>query len=91
MSKADVLSVDRLPLEEAVHRQNAAAPAVGVAEHGSVPTVSHLALIGLRPPFGSAQKQGMRPQRNRSIDTAPVWRLRRITSSSWLGALFQRG
>ena len=32
--------------------------------------VSHLALIGLRPPFGSSHQCGMRPQRSGSSDTS---------------------
>src|SRR5262249_39153487 len=35
-------------------------------------TVSHLALIGLRPPVGSWHQCGMSPQRNGSSDTSPV-------------------
>ena len=42
--------LDRLPLVEAVHRQDATTHAIGVAEKvGRSRTVSHLALIGLRP------------------------------------------
>src|SRR6266699_6176003 len=35
-------------------------------------TVSHLALIGLRPPVGSWHQYGVRPQRSGSRDTSPV-------------------
>jgi hypothetical protein len=36
-------------------------------------TVSHLALIGLRPPVGSLHQYGIRPQRSGSSETSPVW------------------
>ena len=85
-------SLDGLPLEEAVDRHDAAAPAVSIPKGvGSSRTVSHLALIGLRPPDGSLHQYGMSPQRSGSSDTSPVLWLRRMTSSSWLGAAFQRG
>src|SRR6516164_11079913 len=58
---------------------------------GSVLTVSHVALIGLRPPLRSSHQYGIRPQRSGSSETSPVLWLRRITSRSWLGAAFQRG
>src|ERR1700755_486033 len=35
-------------------------------------TVSHLALMGLRPPVGSLHQYGIRPQRSGSSDTSPV-------------------
>src|SRR3954471_18260562 len=35
-------------------------------------TVSHLALIGLRPPVASLHQYGIRPQRSGSSDTSPV-------------------
>src|SRR6266550_1529408 len=35
-------------------------------------TVSHLALLGLRPPIGSVHQYGIKPQRNGSSDTSPV-------------------
>src|SRR5262245_9365352 len=53
---------------------------------GKSRTVSHLALMGFRPPFGSLHQYGMRPQRSGSSDTSPVLCLRRMTSNSWLGA-----
>ena len=48
-----LLPLDRLPLEEAVDRDDTASPAIGIPEGGRLRTVSHLALIGLRPPFES--------------------------------------
>src|SRR5947207_13064945 len=36
-------------------------------------TVSHFALMGLRPPVGSVHQYGMRPQRSGSSDTFLVW------------------
>jgi hypothetical protein len=39
---------------------------------GSVRTVSHLALIGLRPPLGSLHQCGIKPQRSGSRDSSPV-------------------
>src|SRR5262249_13044055 len=36
-------------------------------------TVSHLALMGLRPPVGSLHQYGIKPQRSGSSVTFPVW------------------
>ena len=52
--------------------------------------ISDLALIGFRPPFGSAHQYGIRPHFNRSSEHSPVLWFSRMTSSSWLGAPFQR-
>jgi TIR domain len=58
---------------------------------GRLATVSALALIGFRPPFGSLHQYGIRPQRSGSSETSPVLWLRRMTSRSWLGAALYRG
>ncbi len=82
-----LLTLDRLPLVEAIDRQDATPPPIGLFLNiGEVRTVSHLALIGLRPPVGSLHQCGIKPQRSGSSDTTPVSWLRRITSRSWLGA-----
>jgi hypothetical protein len=39
---------------------------------GRLRTVSHLALVSLRPPFGSWHQYGMKPQRKGSRETWPV-------------------
>src|SRR6266436_236580 len=49
---------------------NSAAFAVGIPKRGRSRTVSYLALIGFRPPFGSLHQYGIRPQRNGSSDTS---------------------
>jgi hypothetical protein len=96
LSKARVrllrpLASDRPPFEEAVHRHDAAPRAVASRNEGRSRTVSDLALIGFRPPLGSVHQCGISPQRSGSSDASPVLWLRRMTSSSWLGAAFHRG
>src|SRR6478672_4224803 len=63
---------DGHPLVEAVHGKDAATRSISVAKVGSVCTVSHLALMGLRPPCGSLHQFGIRPQRSGSSETSPI-------------------
>src|SRR6266516_998123 len=57
---------------------------------GSVATVSALALIGLRPPFGSPHQYGISPHFKKSRDRPPVFGFFRMTSSSRRGVVAAR-
>src|SRR5258708_427512 len=75
-----LLALDSLPLKN---------PSTGTMQRrlryasrnvGRFGTVSHFALIGFRPPFGSLHQYGISPHRNGSSDTSPVWSLLRMPS-----------
>ena len=63
----------------------------GLLTIGLLETVSALALIGCRVPFGSLTQPGSRPQRSRSRRRSPVSGCRRTTGAVCVGATFQDG
>jgi hypothetical protein len=68
--------VRRHAIMRLVRQKMASSGAVAICEldrrRGTSATVSHLALIGLRPPLGSLHQYGMKPQRSGSSKTLPV-------------------
>src|SRR5438094_6789875 len=67
-----LLTLDRLPLKEAVYRHNERRLRYASRNVGRFGTVSYFELIGLRPPVGSLHQYGIRPQRSGSSETSPV-------------------
>jgi len=80
-----------MPFEEAVDRDDAAPPRIGVSKRRQRRDRFGFGIDGLAAAGRIPAAMRDNPQRKRSRERSPVWWFSRMTSSSWLGAPLNRG